>query len=47
MPLKEGSSAEIIRENALMLIKEGRPKDQSWAIAYDHAGKSRGKKNNK
>jgi len=44
MPLKAGSSMEVIRENALMLIKEGRPKDQSWAIAYSNAGRSREKK---
>lgn len=41
MPLKPGSSNRVIRENALMLMDEGRPRAQAWAIAYRKAGRSR------
>lgn len=50
MPLKKGSSQETISKNIAQLIRDGYPKDQAAAIAYDKAGKSRdgkGKKKSK
>lgn len=41
MPLKPGSSHRVIRQNARMLMDEGRPEDQAWAIAYRNAGRAR------
>ena len=43
MPLLRGGSKEIIAENARTLRGEGYPEAQSWAIAYDKAGKGRTK----
>lgn len=40
MPLKEGSSKEVISDNIRTEIKAGKPKDQAVAIAYSKAGKS-------
>ena len=37
MPLKKGSSKETISKNISMLMREGRPKKQSIAIAYSVA----------
>jgi len=41
MPLKQGSSAEVISENIKELIDAGHPRAQAIAIAYKEAGKSR------
>jgi hypothetical protein len=41
MPLKRGASKTIIGSNIAELIKSGRPKKQSIAIAYSAAGKSK------
>ena len=41
MPLKRGSSDEIISENIRTEMKAGKPKDQAIAIALDKAGKSK------
>lgn len=43
MPLKEGSSQEVISENIVELIRSGRSKEQAAAIAYEKAGKSKAK----
>lgn len=40
MPLKSGKSQDVISQNIAILIKEGYPRDQAVAIAYQHAGKS-------
>ena len=44
MPLKKGSSKKTISKNIEELVRSGRPVKQAAAIAYDKAGKSRGKK---
>lgn len=41
MPLKEGSSRDIISENIAELVRSGYPKDQAVAIAFKAAGKAR------
>ena len=41
MPLKKGSSKQIISENVSELMHTGRPQKQAVAIAYSEAGKSR------
>lgn len=41
MPLKRGSSSEVISENIAELINAGYDRRQATAIAYDHAGKKR------
>lgn len=41
MPLKSGSSKEIISSNIAELVKSGRPQNQAIAIAYQKAGKSK------
>lgn len=38
MPLKEGSSKEVIGENVGELIKSGHPQEQAVAIAMKKAG---------
>ena len=43
MPLKKGSSKEVIRANIAELIKSGRPKDQAIAIALHNARKKKKK----
>jgi len=43
MPLKEGSSKEVISENIATEIKAGKPKDQAVAIAYSEAKKPKKK----
>lgn len=43
MPLKSGKSKDDVKYNIAELIRSGRPTDQSVAIAYDKAGKSRKK----
>lgn len=44
MPLRDGSSQEVISYNIAELIKSGYPRKQAVAIAYEHAGKSKKKK---
>lgn len=41
MPLREGSSDEVISANIAELIRAGHPRDQAVAIAYRKAGRSR------
>lgn len=41
MPLKKGSSKEVISYNIAELIRSGRPKAQAVAIAMRKAGKTR------
>ena len=41
MPLKPGSSQQVISENIAELIKAGHKPDQAAAIAYKEARKSR------
>jgi hypothetical protein len=43
MPLKRGSSQEVISHNIGKLIMEGRPRKQAVAIAYDKAKKRKRK----
>lgn len=38
MPLKSGSTHDIISANIAELIKAGHPRDQAIAAAYDKAG---------
>lgn len=40
MPLKEGSSQEVISENIKTEIEHGKPQKQAIAIALENAGKS-------
>ncbi len=47
MPLKKGGSKKVIQANIAELIKSGRKPDQAAAIAYDKAGKSKGKSKKK
>jgi hypothetical protein len=44
MPLKKGTSEEVISENVRILKREGRPIQQSIAIALSTAGKKGDKK---
>ena len=44
MPLKEGSSQDVISFNIRKLISEGYKRAQAVAIAYRKAGKIKGKK---
>lgn len=41
MPLKSGSSKEVISANIAELIRSGRTKEQAVAIAMKKAGKSK------
>ena len=43
MPLKRGSSKKTIQTNIETLISEGYDPKQAAAIAYDKAGKAKGK----
>lgn len=43
MPLKKGSAKRTISANIQKLIDEGYPAKQAAAIAYEKAGKNRGK----
>lgn len=43
MPLKEGSSDEVISENIKKLVSEGYDRRQAVAIALENAGKSKDK----
>lgn len=43
-PLRKGSSKKVIGENISELIRSGRPKKQSVAIAMSKAGKTRKKR---
>lgn len=47
MPLKKGSSKKVISENIRELRHSGKPQAQAAAIAYDKAGKSKGKSKKK
>jgi len=47
MPLKTGSSKQVIHDNIKMLILEGKPPSQAAAIAYDKAGRGKKKKKTK
>jgi len=40
MPLKEGSSQEVISQNIRELVDQGYPQDQAVAVAMSKAGKS-------
>lgn len=40
MPLKQGSSQDVIHQNIKQLIDEGKPKKQAIAIAYSEAGQA-------
>ena len=42
-PLRKGSSKKVIGENISELVRSGRPKKQSVAIAMSKAGKTRKK----
>lgn len=41
MPLKPGSSDEVVSDNIAQLVNEGYPQDQAVAIAYHNAGRGR------
>jgi hypothetical protein len=43
MPLRRGSSKKTIQANIETLISEGYDPKQAAAIAYDKAGKAKGK----
>lgn len=41
MPLKKGSSDEVVSQNIAKLVAEGYPRRQAVAIALEEAGKAR------
>jgi len=41
MPLKKGSSDDVVRANIRKLVREGYPQQQAIAIALRQAGKKR------
>lgn len=45
MPLKQGSSKNIIAENIATEMRHGKPRNQAVAIAYSMAGKTKKKTN--
>jgi len=47
VPLKVGKSKKTLVENFKTERAHGKPEDQSWAIAFSQAGKSRKKKRKK
>ena len=44
MPLAKGNSKKSFTKNMKMMMKEGKPRDQALAIAYDVAARSKRKK---
>jgi len=44
MPLRKGSSKQVIEANISTLIREGKSPKQAAAIAYQTAGKAKSKK---
>ena len=42
MPLKEGSSKRVVRENIKTEVEAGRPQKQAVAIAMSNADKAKG-----
>lgn len=47
MPLKKGSSDEVVSANIAELMHSGRPQAQAIAIAMKEAGRSKKKKRSK
>ncbi len=47
MPLKSGSSRNVISENIATEMASGKPQKQAVAIAYSKAGKGKKKKKKK
>lgn len=45
MPLKPGSSDDVVSQNIATLIREGKSRDQAVAIAYSNAGRGKRGKN--
>jgi len=44
MPLAKGKSSAVVSRNVKTLLEEGKPRDQSIAIAYSKAGMPKKKK---